>query len=130
LRPGAVGKPRACVLADEDPAFLAEQFVDLAVERATRGGLRGVVEDVDPGLPGPYGDVEPVTVGQEDQIGGLELRRAAPAGLKRVNCTTVTCSSGASARPVTPLSGRPIPVTAQAGGPARGMTPASLWRRQ
>ena len=73
---------RLRVRVDEDAAFLADQFVDLVVERATGGGLRGIVEGVDPGVPGPHGDIEPIAVGQAHQIASLEFGRAAPAGLQ------------------------------------------------
>ena len=108
-RPG--GKGGASVGVDQDPAFLAEQLVDLLVEDGPGGRLGRVVEGLGTGWPGQHGYVRPRAVGQADQVSGAELRLRAAAGpqrglarlqhgrlarrggRKRVNCTMVIGSS-------------------------------------
>ena len=67
----------------QDPAFLTEQFLDLAVERGPGSRVRGVIEGLGAGLPGPYRDVEPFAVGQAYQPRTAKLRLGVPAGPQR-----------------------------------------------
>ena len=70
---------RYCVF-DEEPAFLAKQFFDLAEEDGPGRRPRGVVEDLGAGLSGPHRDIEPLVVAKADQVGAAKLGLGPMAG--------------------------------------------------